>query len=234
MAETDTVLALAAEIERRDGEVAQSLELVNDLSRRASAIRGRATELGTLLVSVPGELAALERSAAHDRDARAAAAAELAGAEQEATTAKKARRMSDDERSDAARRVDNARERLEEIEARIARRTAEHEALGAIELDARRDALELADAAAAVAASLDDVPRISQSGRDEPEPGLSGIEEWGGRVHAALFVVRGQLEGERDRIVREANELGGAVLGEQLAGASVALVRRRLEEALRG
>jgi len=50
---------------------------------------------------------------------------------------------------------------------------------------------------------------------------------------AALFVVRGQREGERERLVREANELGGSVLGEQVAGASVALVRRRLEEALR-
>jgi hypothetical protein len=45
--------------------------------------------------------------------------------------------------------------------------------------------------------------------------------------------VRGQREQERERLVREANELGGSALGEQLAGSSVALVRRRLEEALR-
>jgi len=36
-------------------------------------------------------------------------------------------------------------------------------------------------------------------------------------VHVALLVVRGQLDVERDRLVREANELGSVVLGEELA-----------------
>jgi len=45
-------------------------------------------------------------------------------------------------------------------------------------------------------------------------------------------VVRGGLEGEREKVVLEANALAAAALGEQAGGASVALVRRRLEESL--
>jgi len=226
------VLALAADIERRDGEVATSLELVGELSRRAGEVRARASELDALLAATPGELAALDRGEAEDRDARASATDELAAAER-AAAEPTGRRVSDEQRREAVRRVEHAQERLDEVTARVERHEAERVALIAIESDARREAVELAGEAADLAARLHGVPRISQSGREEPGAGLAGIVSWGGRVHAALFVVRGQLEAERDRIVREANELGGAVLGEHLAGSSVALVRRRLEEALR-
>jgi hypothetical protein len=47
-----------------------------------------------------------------------------------------------------------------------------------------------------------------------------------------LFVVRGTLETERERVVVEANALGSAVLGEALGASSVATVRRRVEQAL--
>ncbi|RDI75311.1 hypothetical protein Gocc_1109 [Gaiella occulta] len=74
---------------------------------------------------------------------------------------------------------------------------------------------------------------MSESGRADPGGSLPEVEEWGARAHAALFVVRDGLEAERERIVSEAAALASAVLGEQVAGASVALVRRRLEQVLR-
>ena len=98
---------------------------------------------------------------------------------------------------------------------------------------ARAAAAGLGTEATEISLRIQDVPRVSRSGRDAPSRGLAELSSWGGRVHAALLVVRGQLEGERDQLVREANELGGSVLGEQLAGSTIALVRRRLEEALR-
>ncbi len=76
--------------------------------------------------------------------------------------------------------------------------------------------------------------RVSASGRDVPGDTLGELPGWAARVRAALFVVRGQLEGERERVVREANELGASVLGDPVTGASVALVRRRLEQTLGG
>ena len=63
-------------------------------------------------------------------------------------------------------------------------------------------------------------------------PEADDVEEWGARVRSALFVARGTLETERERIVVEANALGTAVLGETLGGSSVAVIRRRLEESL--
>ena len=45
-------------------------------------------------------------------------------------------------------------------------------------------------------------------------------------------MARAGLEAERERIVREGNELASSVLGEPLYTASVAQVRKRLEEAL--
>ncbi|HEY6053739.1 MAG TPA: hypothetical protein VIU86_07385, partial [Gaiellaceae bacterium] len=66
--------------------------------------------------------------------------------------------------------------------------------------------------------------------RVETEPsGLGGLIEWTTRARAALFVAVGGLESERERIVREANELGAAVLGDASVVTSVRLVRERIE-----
>ena len=86
----------------------------------------------------------------------------------------------------------------------------------------------------AVARDVALLPRLSESGRQAPGTSLEEIEEWAARAHSAIFVVRGGLETERERIVHEATALAESALGEQVAGASVALVRRRLEQELEG
>ena len=96
----------------------------------------------------------------------------------------------------------------------------------------RAEGGRLATEAMNVAVAVARVPRLSDSGRTVPGDSLEEIEEWGARAHAALFVVRGGLENERERIVLEANSLAAAALGEQGGGASVALVRQRLETSL--
>ena len=90
----------------------------------------------------------------------------------------------------------------------------------------------LAVEAQQVAGRLAAMPRLSASGRAAPQDGMDALEEWGARAHAALFVVRGGLDGERERLVHEANGLAASLLGDQGAGASVALVRRQLERSL--
>ena len=74
--------------------------------------------------------------------------------------------------------------------------------------------------------------RVTEARATAPGMTLDEVEEWGARVRSALFVARGTLETERERIVAEANALGTAVLGESLGRSSVAVVRRRLEESL--
>ena len=102
--------------------------------------------------------------------------------------------------------------------AAVARIAARREELVDSERVLRAEADGLAVAARDIAAEIRETPRVSESGRELPGTDLPELVEWGARVHAALFVVRGGLENERERIVVEANTLGAAVLGEQLAG----------------
>ena len=120
--------------------------------------------------------------------------------------------------SDAADTVARMRERVAALAGDEVALTAEADGLA---VEARQVAGEVAE-----------VPRLSDSGRSAPGTSLAEIDEWGARAHAALFVVRGGLESEREKVVLEANALAAAALGEQTGGASVALVRRRLEESL--
>jgi hypothetical protein len=232
VADPDTPLALAADIERRDAEAAAALELVVDLGRHADEIRARSEELRLFLDTAPGELAALERSEAEARDAQVAAAATLADAEHRVAGLELARRSAD-AKADAKRELERAEQVAADASVRLRRVVAERAALAETEAAARTEGGDLVGQARQVALSIQNVPRVSRTGREAPGDALAGLSDWGGRVHAALFLVRGQLEAERDRLVREANELAGAVLGVQLAGSSVTLVRRRLEEALR-
>ena len=62
-----------------------------------------------------------------------------------------------------------------------------------------------------------------------PETGLAGAAAWAARVRGALLLTRSALESERERVVRQANELLASVSGEPAPAASVALVRERLE-----
>src|SRR5205807_250420 len=52
---------------------------------------------------------------------------------------------------------------------------------------------------------------------EPPAPGLAAVLDWSSRARGAVFVARGGLEQERERIVREAQELGATFLGEQFS-----------------
>jgi hypothetical protein len=115
-----------------------------------------------------------------------------------------------------------ATKRLSRVEAQS--EELEHEAERA-----EREAPALEKRAQQAAVRVTELPRLSAP--TAPEAGLPSLIEWGARARAALFGARTSLESERESVVREANELGSAVLGEPLFSSSVAGVRRRLEEA---
>jgi hypothetical protein len=54
------------------------------------------------------------------------------------------------------------------------------------------------------------------------------LAEWASRAHAELFVAAGQLDAQRDRVIREANELATMLLGEPTYGATVAQLAQRV------
>jgi chromosome segregation ATPase len=228
----ETLLAHVRELERRDQAHAALLETLTELATRVDRIRSRAATLSGFLERLPADLARLEHAAAAARDARAEAARELERAETRLAELEGRRRPDEEELAAARRAVAAAREALADAEQRVERLAARRAGLLEEERGARVETGELAGEAAAVASALAGLGQLSQAAKEPPGEGLDGLVAWGERAHTGLFVARGAVETERERTVREANELGAAVLGEPLGGSGVSLVRQRLERAL--
>jgi len=232
-APADTVLAHVAELQRRDEEIAGQIEAVRAVEERVGAVRARAAFVGEALERIP---LARDEVTRRRRDADAAvetAAAELERASSRLATLESSRRRSTDELERARKEDATAREALSDAAAARARMDEREEALTEEESALRAERGELGRAAVGIASELERIGRVTEAARVAPGETLAELDDWGGRVRSALFVVRGTLEAERERVVMEANALGASVLGEELGASGVALVRRRLETALR-
>lgn len=228
MAVVSDAVAYAEELAVRDEAVERELAAVAAAQRRTDAVRAAASEVASFRRALPGrrELAegavreagqALERRRAEADEARARLeAAELA-----------------DARADGARDLQAAEDRVA-----VAARALERLARERAELEREAAAVEeragaLGGEAARVAAELRQLPRLSAAGGTDPAGGsVEHVLEWSSRARAALLVVRGVLAREREGLIRQANELAAAALGEHLSATTVALVRRRIVRAL--
>lgn len=223
-------VAHAAELERRDATIAASLERVNALATRAGIVRTRASEIRVALARLPDELAGVARRRGDAEAARAHARSELEDATARLTALESARRRRADELDRARSEQETARAALADAEAHVARIDAVEAGLlteqGALEGEGET----LVDDARAVAGELRGVEGLAQVGIRDPGTTVDDLEEWGAGVRSALFVVRGTLETQRERVVAEANALGASVLGEELGASSVAAVHRRIAE----
>ncbi len=223
-----SLLELAADLERRDVAVAAEIDRARTLADGAKEIAARAEAIGALVGRAPAEHAAMDRAEAEAVALRSVADADCAAA---VARLEAAGRKGHDV-ADAQRDHGQAQVAARDAAARVDRITCTRATLVKSERAARADVSNLIAEAQAIAGQLADLPRVSTSGRVSPEPTLDGLSEWAARVHVALLVVRGQLDVERDRLVREANELGSVVLGEELAGNSVARVGRQVRAVL--
>lgn len=226
----ERTIELARRLEEDDERLAAALATVAELHGVVAGIRARAAVLADVIASAPERRAAADvtiveagRELERRRDETARAEAELAEAE----------RSRDERRlASAQRALERARESLAAGERRVERVTDARAGLERELAEAEAAIPVLEDEARAVSRRLADVPRISQTGLEQPGPGLDGVDDWASRVAAALLVVRSGLDTERERLIREANELAASVLGDGDVGTSVALVRSRLERAL--
>lgn len=226
------LLALVGALERQDLDVAGRIETVTTLLGRVDAVRTSSRRVLASLEALP-EAAAVAEQGARDALARESEArSELHAAERRLDEVSRARRASDEARSEAARAVKRATVAAGDAADTVARMRKCVEEVAADEVVLTAEADGLAVEAQRLARELLEVPRLSGSGRTAPGSSLADIDQWGARAHAALFVVRGGLENEREKVVLEAHALAASVLGEQTGGASVALVRRRIEESL--
>jgi chromosome segregation ATPase len=195
-------------------------------------VRAQAAETSAGLERVPREREELTERRTDANAAAENARSALADAEWRLAELESARRRREDAIDRARSELQTARDALDDALAQLDRLSLREKELVVEQgsLEAWRE--RLIDDAAAIAAELGSLERVAEPARRSPGTTLAELDEWGGQVRAALFVARGTLEAERERIVVEANALGAAVLGEQLGGSSVALVRRRVEERL--
>lgn len=226
------LVAYVRELESRDLDLAARIDDVVGLSRRVDDVGGRARRVRGALEAIPGEIEQAERAERDARAREAEARQDLVGAEQRLEEARRSRRAGDDVRAAAERAARRAAVAAEDAAATVAAMRKRLEALVRDEAALQAEAEGLDVEALHVAAEVAATPRVSDSGRSVPGVSLAEIEEWGARAHAALFVVRGGLENERERIVLEANTLAATALGDHVGGTSIALVRKRLEASL--
>jgi len=225
----DRAIELARRLEEDDERLGAALEEVATLQREVAEVRERAAALAALIASAPERRAAMDVAIEEARRELERRREEVARAEAELAEAERSR----DERrlASAQRALERARDSFAAGQRRLDRATGARAELERDLAQAEAAIPALEHEAGALSRRLAEVPRISRAGLEPPEAGLAGVDEWASRVAAALLVVRSGLETERERVIREANELAASVLGDQDVGTSVALVRARLERA---
>jgi chromosome segregation ATPase len=219
-----SAVALLEELDRRDQDAAARLAEVEELRADADRLRAGASRLLAFAEALPAERAARARVVERAGDV-------LARAQHAREDAERAlEQVREKERAQAERALAEARASehaaAEELRrARDAVTALEHEAE-----QANAAARDLANEAHRTAERLASLPRLSHDATQPPGTGLAGVEEWGARARPALLLLRSALAAERDAIVREANELGSAALGESLGATSVRRVRERIAQ----
>jgi chromosome segregation ATPase len=226
------LLAHATALQRRDEIVARELDALRRLAERADTIRTRAATVRDGLDRMPSELDELRLRRAQGKADADAARSRLDAAEARLGELEASRRRREDAIYRARSEVATARDVLEDAVAQLERLDDREDRLVQERESLEAEAERLVRDAAEVAGELRAVERVAEVAGREPGETLEELEEWGGQARSALFVARGALESERERIVDEANALGSAVLGEQLGASSVAVVRRRIEDSL--
>jgi chromosome segregation ATPase len=123
------------------------------------------------------------------------------------------RARSSEERVRAAKRLARATDHVDLAERGLAEARGERRSFDESAEQLARELLELEERARAMGAPNRD------------------IVEWASSKHAELFVALGQLDTQRERVIREANELATALLGEPTFGSTLPRLLDRLDAA---
>ena len=207
------------ELERADLDLARRVADLRALDEEVAAVRARAEMIDAFFAAYPDADDRLRVEAADADRHVEARRAEVTEAQALVDQARDG-----DARVAAERVLVRARDHLSVAEARVLRVAAERDAFELAAAHLPEELPSLGERAAAVSDALTDVAAPHHSPRD--------LIEWAGRAHAALFVAAGQLDTQRDRVIREANELASMLLGEPTFGATPSQARARVEAAL--
>jgi chromosome segregation ATPase len=216
----ESALGFAAELERRDAELARSLADVERTQADVIELRTHADATRAFLDALPELIARREGDRQAAAAARGEAEAQVAAANEALERARK-----DDQRLEAERQKQQALDALSDADRWLGQAHAALEAVRTEGGQHRADADRLAAHARELAPRVRDIP--------QPRDDLPGALEWASRARGALLLEHANLVREREAVIREANELTASILGEPLVSAAVAGLRGRLALALR-
>jgi hypothetical protein len=185
---------------RRDRELEAETAALRALDLEVAAIRRNAEAIAAFFSGYEAEE---ERRAAdlHEaRDVLAHRRDELQRAERDAASA-----GDDVAREHAEKAVARARDHVSVAEAQLERAEAAR--------------AELEAAAAGQPAELAALDARARAVADVPPP-AGDLAEWASLAHAELFVAAGQIDTQRERLIREANELASMLTGEATYGST--------------
>lgn len=223
----DHALDYLAELEREDARIAGEMSTLDELAARAGSLRSRAGELSDFLERLPrererigDEASRTERDVAEAESAYEQAQAELTAAEKDGdegrvASARRFERRTRDMVTVATRKRDQAHDAEQDLD---------RKATGVMD-----EVPQLVERAERLSQELSASARVSAELAEGSPGGLADVDPWGRQAQAAILVARAGLATERDSVVRQANEIGSAVLGESLGAASAATVARRVE-----
>jgi predicted nucleic acid-binding Zn-ribbon protein len=202
---------------RRDEALAASAAQLLEDEAGVARIRERADAIDRFFITYPDELGRLDAAIAAAASGLDRRRDELHAAEGELATAR-----TEDERERAEKVVARAVDHLALADSALVRARAEHEAFerDAAALPAELTALETDARGIAAEARLPELP---------PSAEPRGLADWASRSHAELFVALSQIDTQRERIAREANELASMLLGEETYGSTVAQALQRVQ-----
>jgi chromosome segregation ATPase len=192
-----------------DVELAEAASALRGLDGTVATIRGRAEAIDAFFAAYPAE--------------QAHRGAELKEAQEELPRRR-------DELAASQRTLAEAHEAEAQIHAEHAvARALDHIAVAEDRLARAQSAQDdLERDAAALPRELDELETRARAVPDVPPLGSSLIE-WASHAHAELFVAAGQIDVQRERVIREANELASMLLGEPTYGVTVAQALARVE-----
>jgi chromosome segregation ATPase len=192
-----------------DAELSNRAATLRALDGTVAALRARAEAIDAFFAAYPEEEA---RRGAELREAQE----ELTRRHEELAVAERRLTETHDEeaRIHAEHAVARAVDHIAVAESRSERAQSAHD-------DLERNA-------SALPRELDELESRARAVPDLP-PLASSLGEWASHAHAELFVATGQIDVQRERVIREANELATMLLGEPTYGATVAQALARVE-----
>jgi chromosome segregation ATPase len=199
-----------------DDELAARERGLQELDQTVRELRARAEALETFF-------AGYDDAERRTRSAIESAETEVARRRAEVVETKAAleNERDEDRRELARRELARAEDHLSVAETAVGRASTDAARLERQAADWQRELPVLEDRARQLSTDLPDV--------ESPDSGAPALIAWASHAHAALFVGVRQLEAERERVIREANELSSALLGEPTYGSTPAQALARVE-----